>query len=461
MEALEADDVVDVCVIGAGLAGLTALERLSAAGLKRILLEASSSPGGRLRGRFFCGRWVEEGANWVQGLGTNPVWQKVQCSLKGRYEAGEDTEDGSENKVDSKDRVSFRGLGKAGPEDMTKEATERTKAFEKAMSLVEDEESGEGGPDGPDQDLAQALAQQGWVPASSPIDMAIEFREIDFEYGESPEKVSVQHNVHGEFTWDDFGPDSFFVDDCRGLASICPEVPEGVGSYYNCIVEELIQLPDCVQVQCKDGFKVWSRVALCTVSVGVLNARDILFDPPLPLPMQDALNSMTMCNYTKTFVKLESALWVDDEQYVIRVGKPRGRHVVWQPLAPDLVIVTNTGDEGRRVEKLDPEELKRELEGCLSEMYERPPNILVAEATKWSSDPRFRGSYSFLPTGSMPDGWDVVNERHGRLFFGGEAFHPRWSGYMQGAIGSGEDSADAILQHEVGLGMARTGGHLH
>ena len=84
----------------------------------------------------------------MQGLGTNPVWQKVQqrsctvalnttfrpnkqtlyhaiylnlpwnlrCSLKGRYEAGEDTEDGSENKVHSKDRVSFRCLGKAGPE---------------------------------------------------------------------------------------------------------------------------------------------------------------------------------------------------------------------------------------------------------------------------------------------------------------------------------------------------------
>ena len=29
---------------------------------------------------------------------------------------------------------------------------------------------------------------------------------------------------------------------------------------------------------------------------------------------------------------------------------------VWQPLAPDMVIVTNTGDEGRRVEKLDPED---------------------------------------------------------------------------------------------------------
>lgn len=33
------------------------------------------------------------------------------------------------------------------------------------------------------------------------------------------------------------------------------------------------------------------------VSVGVLNAGDIRFDPPLPIPMQDALNSMSpSCN---------------------------------------------------------------------------------------------------------------------------------------------------------------------
>lgn len=54
---------------------------------------------GRLHGRPFCGRWVETGrklygdsdrtenldeltlsagANWVQGLGQNPVWQRAQ-----------------------------------------------------------------------------------------------------------------------------------------------------------------------------------------------------------------------------------------------------------------------------------------------------------------------------------------------------------------------------------------------
>lgn len=74
-------------------------------------------------------------------------------------------------------------------------------------------------------------------------------------------------------------------------------------------------------------------------------------------------------------------------------------------------------------------------------MYETPPKIVAAEAswietesisklfqlspdwlqpvssgqaTNWSSDPLFKGAYSFLPTGSMRNGWDVVNERHGR-----------------------------------------------
>ncbi|CAK9070714.1 unnamed protein product, partial [Durusdinium trenchii] len=200
----------------------------------------------------------------------------------------------------------------------------------------------------------------------------------------------------------------------------------------NSVVEEVIQQPDRVQVKCRDGFHLSSRVVLCTVSLGVLNAGDLRFDPPLPAPMRHALNSMTMCNYTKTFVKLESALWVHDEHYIVRVGKPCGRHAVWQPLAPDMAIVTNTGDEGRRVEQLTEEDLKQELATALSEMYQSFPKIIQAEATRWSSDPLFRGSYSFLPTGSMPEGWEVINQRHGRLFFAGEAFHPRWSGYMQG-----------------------------
>ncbi|CAJ1371943.1 unnamed protein product [Effrenium voratum] len=399
----------------AGLAGLTALEQLSAAGLRCVVLDAQTGPGGRLRGRYFCGRWVEEGANWVQGLGKNPIWKRAQrCALHGRLECT--------------DGLVFRGLGKKGPKDLTKEAQAREKVLTKANRLVEMGKAGRGRK--PDLGLAQALAHRGWV-ASTVLDRALEFWLVDFEYGESAERVSVKHNVHGEYTWNDFGSESVFIDDPRGFSTICPRVPEGVNCYFDTVAEQVVQHADFAQVLCQNGLQVRSRVVLCTVSVGVLNSGSLRFDPPLPAAMQAALGSMTMCNYTKTFVKLDAPLWVPGESYIIRVGEPSGRHVVWQPLGPDMALVTNTGDEGRRVEKLSSEDLKRELSMALADMYENSPGIMEAEATGWSSDPHFRGAYSFLPTGSMAEGWDAISEPHGRVFFAGEAFHPRWSGYLQ------------------------------
>ncbi|CAJ1364386.1 unnamed protein product [Effrenium voratum] len=296
----------------AGLAGLTALEQLSAAGLRCVVLDAQTGPGGRLRGRYFCGRWVEEGANWVQGLGKNPIWKRAQrCALHGRLECT--------------DGLVFRGLGKKGPKDLTKEAQAREKVLTKANRLVEMGKAGRGRK--PDLGLAQALAHRGWV-ASTVLDRALEFWLVDFEYGESAERVSVKHNVHGEYTWNDFGSESVFIDDPRGFSTICPRVPEGVNCYFDTVAEQVVQHADFAQVLCQNGLQVRSRVVLCTVSVGVLNSGSLRFDPPLPAAMQAALGSMTMCNYTKTFVKLDAPLWVPGESYIIRVGEPSGRHVV-------------------------------------------------------------------------------------------------------------------------------------
>ncbi|CAE7917845.1 DNAH3, partial [Symbiodinium sp. KB8] len=423
-------DVADVCIIGGGLAGLTALEHLAAAH-RCVLLEASARLGGRLRSRDFCGRKLEEGANWVQGLGKNPIWTRArECNLQGHTE-------------DDEAATVCLLRGSEGPVDVTKETGDRMEVLESAQESVENSEAGKGSQ--PDLSLADALAQQGWPPAATAIDMAVEFLLVDFEYGESPDEISVKHNVHEEHTRSDFGEETFFVDDPRGFGTIAPAVPGAAEVRLNSIVDRVVQSADHVKVCCRDGRRVIARSVLCTVSVGVINAADILFDPPLPVPMTAALGSMRMCNYTKVFVKLEGALWEPGLRYVLRAGPPRGRWAVWQPLEPDLAIVTVTGDEGRRAEQLRTEELKHELTLALEEMYERPPAIVEVEATRWSSDPFFRGSYSFLPTNSMTENsWDVINARHGRLFFAGEAFHPRWSGYLQGAFASGKDKAQQV-----------------
>lgn len=63
---MEADSVVDVVVIGAGISGLTAAERLAAAGRSVRVVEARDRVGGRTEGgRFASGTPIELGGQWV------------------------------------------------------------------------------------------------------------------------------------------------------------------------------------------------------------------------------------------------------------------------------------------------------------------------------------------------------------------------------------------------------------
>ena len=57
---------VDVVVVGAGLAGLTAASDLRAAGASAVVLEAGSRPGGRARTiQLEGGQWAESGGEWI------------------------------------------------------------------------------------------------------------------------------------------------------------------------------------------------------------------------------------------------------------------------------------------------------------------------------------------------------------------------------------------------------------
>ena len=57
---------VDVCVVGAGYAGLTAAYRLHQAGAKVIVLEARNRIGGRsLSANLKGGGWIDLGGQWV------------------------------------------------------------------------------------------------------------------------------------------------------------------------------------------------------------------------------------------------------------------------------------------------------------------------------------------------------------------------------------------------------------
>lgn len=385
-----------------------------------------------MRSVEFAGRVIEEGANWVQGLQGNPIWSLARkVGLKGTG--------GTQSATDC---VCVLDAGV----DVSIEAAKRFEAFDDAFESVEN------GDDGfPDQDIdfAAALAAQGW-DASSNIDLAVEYLRCDFEYAELPALTSVHHNVHEEFKTKDFGEGEFLVDDPRGFVTIAGEIPSAARVHLGAVVQRVERSVDgsLNRVTCRDGRVVEAKVVLCTVSVGVLRSGAIEFVPALPAEKMAAVGDVRMANYTKVFAQLEGArCWSEGMEYILRAGPERGRYVVWQPLpGSDVVMVTCTGDEGRRVEGLSNDEVAAELTACLEEMYPAsPPRVAAVHVCRWSCDPFFCGAYSFLSTGALRDGFGSLAAPVGPLFFAGEATHARYSGYLQGALLSGEDAAKSML----------------
>ena len=67
--------------IGAGASGLYAAYCLVTRGLTEniIVLEAEDRVGGRIHSIPFNGHWLELGATWIHGRGENLLWKLVYC----------------------------------------------------------------------------------------------------------------------------------------------------------------------------------------------------------------------------------------------------------------------------------------------------------------------------------------------------------------------------------------------
>lgn len=137
----------------------------------------------------------------------------------------------------------------------------------------------------------------------------------------------------------------------------------------------------------------------------------------------------------------------------------RGRYVVWQNVnAPgyfpqgtsnNVIMVTATGDFGRRNELLSDGEIIEETLGVLREMYGADvPAPLDIVVPRWTVDPLFRGSYSNWPLGALDQHHSNLGQPLGGgeswLYFSGEATSAEAFGYVQGAWDQGLKAADAI-----------------
>ncbi|OMO69749.1 Flavin amine oxidase [Corchorus capsularis] len=428
-----------VIIIGAGISGISAAKVLAENGIEDlVILEASDRIGGRIRKEKFGGVSVELGAGWIAGVGgkeSNPVWEfAAQLGLRTCFS------DYSNARYNIYDRS-----GKIFPSGIA--ADSYKKAVDSAIQKLRDLE-------------ANCIndASKGTEPLltpKTPIELAIDFILHDFEMAEV-EPIS---------TFVDFGEREFLVADERGYDYLLYKMAEDFlftseGEILdnrlklNKVVREIQHSRNGVTVKTEDGCVYEANYVILSASIGVLQSDLISFKPPLPRWKTEAIEKCDVMVYTKIFLKFPYKFWPcgPEKEFFIYAHERRGYYTFWQHMenaypGSNILVVTLTNGESKRVEAQSDEETLKEAMSVLRDMFGPDiPNATDILVPRWWNNRFQRGSYSNYPIISNNQVINDIKAPVGRIFFSGEHTSEKFNGYVHGGYLAGIDTSKALLE---------------
>ena len=220
----------------------------------------------------------------------------------------------------------------------------------------------------PDIPAKVGLQLMGWK-SNRPIEKVLEYFRLDFEHGKQPDLVSF-HQLYSR-------SQDFFVSDSRGLWSSYKDLYQPLMNHI-LLGRNIVKIKysgNSVEVHTKNNEIFMADYALCTFSTGVLTSDTIRFDPPLPEWKKESIYKNPMSVYTKIFLKFPRKFW-DDHEFILHASKRRGYLPVFQDLdrpgilpGSGILLITVTGEEGKRIEEQTDQETKTEIMKTLRKIY--------------------------------------------------------------------------------------------
>ncbi|BES87479.1 Flavin containing amine oxidoreductase [Nesidiocoris tenuis] len=475
-EVIEKNCIYDMCclqpgtsqpaviIIGAGLAGLSAAQRLVQCGISNFkILEALDRPGGRIKTCWLGDTAIEMGAAYIDGASiANPVYtlaaqeRLIKAPLP-RLDAPSDmmyfTSEGraiEPRLAEKASKIFFRAVADASlvPYCESKTAKDNLNKFM-------------------DDAVLEAIRK---LPEIERYDVARVIYGLKSTLGDklnSPISAACGHP--------------------HSLPGGRVQIPLGMGSLLAPLIRDM---PDCSMVFCKPVYCIrWGTASGCgprvvvracdgeefpadyvivTVPLGVLkNKADSLFCPALPACKMDAIQKLGFGNVSKVFLQFDAPFWVGDRTEFRLAWSPQelAERTDWLkgvtsfasvPGSNKVLEVTISGPEAKFMEQQENETVARDLTELLrtflgDSTIPYPKELAV---TDWSSNSNFYGSYTYIgPESNVGHIWNMADPLPGQceemapiILFAGEHTSVKFHSTLQGARESGIREADRIIK---------------
>ena len=431
-------ELYDCIVIGAGTAGLAAARKLQQAGRKVLVLEARDRIGGRVwTDSSWSGAPVDLGAQWIHGVNGNPVAALARLNGIKMVETDYDS------------RIVYGSDGVQWTEQASAKAEQ---LFKRLLDSVHQTRKSRRDNHLPDQSLAAA-----WngILAAQSLD-AIKRAQLDFEASyEIEHEYAADLNQLSLFNYDQ-GADELGGDVVLpgGYGQIPLWLARGLDVRMREVVQSITTGNSGVIVRSVNQI-FHARQVIVTLPLGVLKARAVQFDPPLPSAKLAAIDRLGFGLMNKICLRFASAKW-PDRQLINYADSQSRQFCEWVNagsfLNAPVLAGYNVGRVAAENEMKSNSEVTNLAMKILRNMFGKEiPAPIDVRITRWGSDPFAFGSYSYLPPGATGRDNDVLAEPVGNtLFFAGEATYRKHTSTVRGAFESGEREAERILSTHYG-----------
>jgi monoamine oxidase len=419
---------MDVIVVGGGLAGLAAANKLVEAGRSVTLLEARDRLGGRVWSAPHEGLAIELGPEWIDSSG--PMAKLVR-------ESGGHVTD---SEGDFFERASSGWKPSRQGEVVRRLVKRLLRRSDPDLTLIEAlHQSGRG------EDLA--TARQYLLPYVEG------FHAADPRRLSSRWLMEVEENASADVS------EGRTMEGLSRVVELLTKRLEGKATIRLGAPVRRVDWRGGQVVASFDGETITARCAVITVPLSVLQSDSLAFAPPLE-SRAVALTQVAVGQVHKVIIGFDRAPWAErvPESTLFLHDANLGFPTWWLPVDREQPVIVGwvagpraeqlAGMDSRRIVGLAIDSLARLLQ---LDRRDIEPVVTQVWYHDWSRDPYAMGAYSYIVSGGIGAPETLARPVENTLFFAGEATCSHgYNATMDGALQSGVRAAEEILSHVPG-----------